>query len=119
RIESTERSLDNFLAQADELPEIRHDARAEAAVIEHLLAERERSTIAAVRISPPPYIDKELGERPTDPVKAREWDRAVRGIARYRERHGISDREHALGREPKDQVGRAHWRQQQRQLQES
>jgi hypothetical protein len=119
RLEGHERAVERFMERRAELPDIGHGARAEAAVIEFLIAERERATLTAIRVSPPDYITKELGERPTDPGKRREWDGAVQGIERYRERHGINDREHALGREPKDGIEQSHWRQADRQLQAS
>ena len=87
-------------------PEVEHQARAEAAVIDGLLAERQRVALAAARISPPSYITVELGERPSDPAKRAEWDRGVRTIEGYRQRHGIGDRDTALGAEPKDQAAR-------------
>ena len=60
-------------------------------------AKRERVAATAARISPPDYIKRELGERPSDPTKARAWDKAVRGIEGYRVRNGVRDRDSALG----------------------
>jgi hypothetical protein len=85
-----------------ELPDVRHEARAEAAVIESVLADRERLAAAAARVSPPDYIKRELGERPSDPGKASEWDKAVRGIEGYRLRNRVVDRDSALGAKPKE-----------------
>lgn len=82
-------------------------ARAEVAVIDHVLGERERAALLAVQISPPPYIAAELGERPSEKgLKRSEWDGAVQGIERYRQRHGIGDRDTALGGEPRDAAAR-------------
>lgn len=92
-------------AEARELPDVRHQARAEAAVIESLLADRERLAATAARLSPPDYITRELGERPSDPAKAAEWDKAVRGIEGYRLKNGVVDRDSALGPEPKHGSG--------------
>jgi len=92
-------------AEARELPEVRHEARAEEAVIESLLADRERLAATAARISPPDYITTELGERPADPSKAAAWDKGVRGIERYRLRNGVVDRDSALGPKPADRSG--------------
>ncbi|HET8814506.1 MAG TPA: MobF family relaxase [Solirubrobacterales bacterium] len=89
-------------AERQQLPEIGHDARAKAAVAEHVLAERERAAATAARLSPPAYIKGELGERPADPTKAAAWDKAVRGIETYRIRNGVVDRDSALGPKPKD-----------------
>ncbi|HET8955727.1 MAG TPA: MobF family relaxase [Solirubrobacterales bacterium] len=93
---------ERLAGEARELPEVRHEARAEAAVIESVLAERERLAAAAARLSPPDYLTRELGERPGDPRKAAEWDKAVRGIEGYRLRNGVADRDSALGPKPQD-----------------
>jgi hypothetical protein len=95
-------AAERLAADAAELAEVRHEARAEEAVITSVLAERERLAAAAARLSPPDHITKELGERPSDPAKAREWDKAVHGIESYRQRNGVVDRDSALGTRPKD-----------------
>ena len=87
------------------LPALGHEARAERAVIEAILAERERAAVVAARLSPADYITREIDERPSDPEKAREWDKAVRGIEGYRLREGVVDRDSALGPEPGDGRG--------------
>jgi hypothetical protein len=133
--ERTERDLDlregmareeaeRLAAEARELPDVRHEARAEEAVIESVLADRERLAATAARISPPDYITTELGERPADPSKAAAWDKAVRGVESYRLRNGIVDRDSALGPRPADrgahrehERARASIEQAQRQLQ--
>jgi hypothetical protein len=51
---------------------------------------------------PPPYIEQALGARPESPRERGGWDQAVRAIERYRARHGINDRERALGPVPRD-----------------
>jgi hypothetical protein len=84
----TRKRIEQLRAEGAELPEVRHEARAEAAVADHVLAERERVVATATRLSPPDYIKRELGERPSDPTKAAAWDRAVRGIEGYRVRNG-------------------------------
>jgi hypothetical protein len=58
-------------ADRRELPEVPHEARAKVAVIQSVLADRERLAAAAARISPPTCIKSELGDRPGDPAKAR------------------------------------------------
>jgi conjugative relaxase-like TrwC/TraI family protein len=103
RREQSDREIaERLQAEARELPEISYEVRAEAAVIQSVLGDRERLAAAAARVSPPDYITKELGERPSEPVKAREWDAGVRGIEGYRERNGVVDRDSALGPKPKD-----------------
>jgi hypothetical protein len=76
------------------------EARHEHEISGELLAKREERMLLALRISPPAYVVKELGERPTDPVKAKAWDDGVRGIESYRSEHAVTDRLSALGREP-------------------
>jgi conjugative relaxase-like TrwC/TraI family protein len=91
-------------AEGRELPEVGAKARAEVAVIEALLADRERAALTAARLSPPPYITAELGERPSDPAKRAAWDRGVREVESYRLRNGVVDRDSALGPEPRDRT---------------
>jgi hypothetical protein len=109
--------IEELRAERAELPEVRHEARAKMAVAEHLLAERERAAATAARISPPDYIKAELGERPSDPTKARAWDKAVRGIEGYRTRNGVRDKDSALGSKPKDHAAQAEQRRVREQLQ--
>jgi hypothetical protein len=115
-----ERTLERLTAaraEREQLPEVAHEARAKMAVAEHVLAERERLAATAARISPPDYIKAELGERPRDAAKAREWDKAVRGIEGYRTRNGVRDRRNALGRKPKDHAAEAKQRRARERLQ--
>lgn len=44
------------------------------------------------------------GERPTDPAKARAWDRGLGVIEAYRQRNGVTDRTRAFGSEPKERA---------------
>jgi conjugative relaxase-like TrwC/TraI family protein len=115
---------ERLAAEVRELPDVRHEARAEEAVIESVLADRLRLAATAARISPPDYITAELGERPADPSKAAAWDKGVRAIERYRLRNGVVDRDIALGAKPANRNGhleheraRASIEQVQRQLQ--
>jgi conjugative relaxase-like TrwC/TraI family protein len=128
--ESTERDLDlrermareeaeRLRAEAAELPDARHQARAEAAIAESVLSDRERLAAAAARVSPPDYIKQELGERPSDPKKAAEWDKAVRGVEGYRQRNGVVDRDSALGTKPQEPAKAHEHNQAQRQLERS
>lgn len=117
REEATRQRIERLRSERAELPEVAHDARARAAVAEHVLAERERAAATAARISPPNYITRELGERPKDLTKAREWDTAVRGIEGYRVRNGVVDRDTALGPKPKDRTAQVEQRRAREQLQ--
>jgi conjugative relaxase-like TrwC/TraI family protein len=103
REEAARDRIAQLRAERAELPVVKHEARAKAAVAEHVLAERERAAAAAARLSPPSYIKSELGERPSDLTKAATWDKAVRGIEGYRLKNGVVDRDNALGPKPKDQ----------------
>lgn len=82
-------------------------ARQEQEIAAQLLARGETQMLTALAIKPPPYILKELGERPAEPFKREGWDRAVRGIEHFRQEHGVTDQRSALGREPKDSSRRA------------
>ena len=64
-----------------------------------VLAERRQLAITAARITPPAYITKELGERPSDPAKREAWDRGVAQIEGYRQENGITDPSQAFGSE--------------------
>jgi hypothetical protein len=102
-------------AERDQLAEVSHEARAKAAVAEHVLSERARLAATAARVSPPDYITKELGERPDDPEKAAAWDRGVSQIEGYRTENGVVDRDNALGPKPHER----HAEQQQRQARQA
>lgn len=94
-------------AEAKGLPAVEPTARTELVAVESLLAERRQLAITAARISPPPYIRTELGERPSDPSKAKAWDRGVAHIERYRQEHGIKDNNRPFGQEAKQGIERA------------
>ncbi len=83
------------------------EARRERELAEQLLAQRSAQALAAARIEPPPYIVKELGERPAEPTKARAWGQGVREIEGYRNEHGVTDTGHTFGREPQGGAERA------------
>jgi hypothetical protein len=82
-------------------------ARQEHEIAAQVLAKREAQMLTAIAIKPPPYILKELGERPVEPFKREGWDRAVRGVEGYRQKHDVTDQRSVLGREPKDSSQRA------------
>ncbi|HMC50386.1 MAG TPA: MobF family relaxase [Solirubrobacterales bacterium] len=76
------------------------EARRERELAEQLLDQRAAKALAAARIEPPSYVVEALGERPTEPTKARVWDQGVRKVERYRLEHGVTDRESAFGPKP-------------------
>jgi hypothetical protein len=76
------------------------EVRRERELAEQLLAQRAAQALAAARIEPPAYIVKELGNRPTEPAKARVWDQGVREIEGYRLEHGVTDTARVFGPKP-------------------
>jgi len=92
--------LELLLAEARRMEPLHKVARAELVTTNQILTERRELAITAVRISPPPYITKELGERPSDLEMRKAWERGVEAIEAYRQEHGVTDRGRALGAEP-------------------
>ena len=86
-------------AELREMPTVSHEARAELANADLILAERRQAAITAAKLFPPPYVTAELGERPSDPGMRSSWDKGVAEIESFRQRHGVRDPEHALGQE--------------------
>ena len=113
-----EQGLDRLHAEAQAAEPAQYEARAQLALAEQILAERQSLALTAVHISPPDYITEALGERPADPVKRQDWERGVGEIETYRQKHGITDPDKALGREPTDGWERSDWRAGQRRLAE-
>ena len=95
------------------------EVRREREIAAQLFDTRSTQALAAVRIEPPPYIVKELGERPADQTRARTWDRGVQEVERYRLEHGVRDKSSAFGREPQNGAERAARRAAQRRLAET
>jgi hypothetical protein len=104
QLEKARETVAQWRAEAAAMASVEHAARAEQAVAEHLIEERIGARLAAVRIDPPDYLSRELGERPTDPSKRWAWDSTVAEIERYRQQHGIRDRDSTLGAEPKESL---------------
>jgi conjugative relaxase-like TrwC/TraI family protein len=103
---STERLADERAKLAQMEPPS-SEARREREIAGQLLDTRSAQALAAARIEPPAYIVKELGQRPSDPAKAKTWDRGVHNIESYRLENGVKDTRNAFGREPQDAVARA------------
>ncbi len=99
-------ALRRHLAEREELPTVAHDARAQVAVIDRVLDRRVDLALAAARVSPGAYLVAELGERPEEGPERVAWDRAVREVEGYRQRHGLLDRDTVLGPEAKDHATR-------------
>lgn len=94
-------------AKAQEIEHPGHEARREHAIARQVRIEREAQEVLATRLRPPPYISKELGQRPADPSKAKEWDRGALSIERYRREYGVTDRSSALSKQPQTGFQRA------------
>jgi hypothetical protein len=110
--------LAGLKAEARAFPVPSGCARRELEIVDRVLAERRQLAITAARVSPPPYITKELGERPSDPSKRKAWEHGVAGIETYRQRSGIKDRERPFGSEPRRAAERAEREAQLRRLRE-
>lgn len=94
-------------AKAQEIEHPGQEARREHEVARQVRIEREAQEVLATRLSPPSYISRELGQRPTESSKAREWDHGALGIERYRREYGVTDRNSALGKQPQTGFQRA------------
>lgn len=109
-IETRERQISRQSERNDaafwDLPTVTHDARAEVAAIDRILDRREDMALAAARVSPGDHLVAELGERPAEGQTRVAWDRAAREVEGFRLRHGIEDRDLALGPEAGDRVDR-------------
>ncbi len=113
------RALERLRAEEVQIGPVSGEARREASAIDQVLAERQTLALTATRLSPPDYIERELGQLPSDPQKRQSWERGVEAIERYRQEHRVTDRRSALGTEPKAGHERHDWDAQQRRLAES
>ncbi len=99
REDRSREELEARLDRARELELAEGTASRERTLVGQVLAERRKLAITAAGIAPLPYIVKELGERPSDPIMRKAWERGVEGIERYRQQHGTKDPHRAFGRE--------------------
>jgi conjugative relaxase-like TrwC/TraI family protein len=100
REEAWRQAVERGTAALEQIEPPGTEARRERELAEQLLDQRAAKALAAARIEPPSYVVEELGERPTEPSKARVWDQGVRKVERYRLEHGVTDRESAFGPKP-------------------
>jgi conjugative relaxase-like TrwC/TraI family protein len=98
--ETWRKALSKRTAALEQMQAPGTEVRRERELAEQLLARRAAQALAAARIEPPAYIVKELGERPTEPAKARVWDQGVREIEGYRLEHGVTDTARVFGPKP-------------------
>jgi hypothetical protein len=94
--------LDTARPQRDTLAQRETQVRRDAHELRDQLAERDV-------ITPPRWARETFGDRPSDRRQAREWDRGVRTVARYRLDHDLADAVSGLGPEPADQRARGAW----------
>jgi conjugative relaxase-like TrwC/TraI family protein len=111
--------LDENVAKLERMEPPGSALRRERTIADQLLSEREEQMLTAIRLSPPSYVTKELGERPSDPAKGKAWDRGVKEIEGYRREHGVTDKRRAFGREPESISQRAAREAAQRRLRET
>ena len=83
--------------------------RLEAALVDEAIDRLARRDVAAARIEPiESVICETLGTYPhADPEKAATWHEGAHALATYRRRHGITDKDGALGAEPRGAAARA------------
>ncbi len=116
REETWRQAVDRRTAALEQIEPPGTEARRERELAQQLLDQRAAKALAAARIEPPSYIVKELGERPTEPSKARVWDQGVRKVERYRLERGVIDRESAFGPKPPEPGDRLAHREAERSL---
>jgi hypothetical protein len=107
-IKHSERGLTQLLGEHRELaaslpterraPQPTSRDRLELTLIGEQMTRLYRRQVALERLRPSEMILNTLGQRPSDPFKAQEWNAAVDLIHSYRQRHGVSSPSgHALG----------------------
>jgi Ti-type conjugative transfer relaxase TraA len=72
-------------------------------VIDDELNRRNRALLRDRENSLPNYLENSVGNAPERPSEKSEWSKAVIAIENYREKYGITDETHALGKQPRDQ----------------
>jgi conjugative relaxase-like TrwC/TraI family protein len=116
REETWRKAVERRAAALEQIEPPGTEARRQRELAEQLLNQRTAKALAAARIEPPSYIVEELGERPTEPAKARVWDQGVRRVERYRLERGVTDRESAFGPKPPEPGDRLAHREAERSL---
>ena len=87
--------------EAERPPGLDSAQRLEQELIAERLEQLLRREVAAERLQPSAFVREALGERPTAPRLLEAWNQGVAEIHSYRQAHGVSDRERALGAEPR------------------
>ena len=75
-----------------------------AEVLEGEIARRAQARVADLEHEPPAYLTTALGPRPERGRGQERWRQGAAAIEGYRERHGISDPQRALGPEPEERI---------------
>jgi conjugative relaxase-like TrwC/TraI family protein len=119
RVASEREAVEIARAQVEQIGPPGGEAMREQAAARSVLREREAQELLALKIATPPYILKELGERPTERTKAASWDSGAKAIERYRREHGITDPRRALGKQPQTGTERSAHEAAQRRLRET
>jgi conjugative relaxase-like TrwC/TraI family protein len=93
-----------------------HEIRAQRAALEHSVAQTRANRdallselIARELASDPQWTRQALGRRPSQHRQRELWDRAARGLARYRLEQGIDDERQALGERPGEPAAAARY----------
>jgi conjugative relaxase-like TrwC/TraI family protein len=98
---------DRLVQEVGQPAEIRAERAGLEAALAQATSERDRlrdELVTREIASKPPWSLQALGERPSGRVEQRLWDRAARGLARYRLEHDITDERSALGERATDPV---------------
>lgn len=91
--------------------------RLELGLIEERMTQLRRRDIALERLDPSPMVREELGERPSDPIRAAAWNEGVDAIYSYRQHHNVRSHEAGpLGPEPSGGRSQPAWQETQRRL---
>jgi conjugative relaxase-like TrwC/TraI family protein len=75
-----------------------------AEVLEGELARRVAARLLGIQHKPPVYLTKALGPRPDRGRGQERWRQGSAAIEGYRERHGMTDPQRALGPEPEERL---------------
>jgi hypothetical protein len=101
-----------LIAEVGQPDQIRAERRALETVVAGARTERDAlisELVAQELATPARWAIAALGERPSPPRERQLWDRAARGLARYRIEHDIIDDRVPLGERPTDHVLAEHY----------
>ncbi len=104
--------------EAKRPPQLSADQRLERELISERLEQVLRREVAAERLQPSHHVREAIGERPSDVRELETWNQAVQEIHAYRQAHGVTDPQRALGAKPREGSERLEWDRAQERLEE-